>query len=261
MAAAAPSATPSTPGKGLPLFTKTLLVSLLIHVSAITLFSVVIYFPKGSVRYLRVALREDAAERVTVASAAGEDNPLLKRMTTPRVAVPEVLVPVLDPDDGAAAPERLRVGRSYFEPAPAPTEDTWMQFGKGIQQVRTLLVGGTGARLRLEAPESAPADAGPTIELGGDLEAKIDWNGDAPRELVMQPTALFVNPRPERPAEYLLNVSPAGAVVNVINVNPAPTPFEREFAEYLKQCRFEAAPDKLRDTSVTLTVRRGGETP
>ena len=137
-----------------------------------------------------------------------------------------------------------------------------MQFGKGIQQVRTLLVGGTGARLRLEAPE-APAvnDADQTLQLGGDLEAKIDWNGDTPRELVVQPAALFVNPRPDRPAEYLLSVTPAGAVVNVINSNPAPTPFEREFAEYLKQCRFDAAPGKPRDTSVTLTVRRGGEAP
>lgn len=261
MAAAAPSATPSTPGKGLPLFTKTLLVSLLIHVSAITLFSVVIYFPKGSVRYLRVALREDASARVTVASAAGEDNPLLKRMTAPRATLPEAPSLGLDPAVGPTATERLRVGRSYFEPAPAPAEDTWMQFGKGIQQVRTLLGGGTGARLRLEAPESAPADAGPMIELGGDLEATLDWNGDAPRELVVQPTALFVNPRPERPAEYLLSVSPAGALTNVLNTSPAPTPFEREFAEYLKQCRFEAAPGKLRETTVTLTVRRGGETP
>lgn len=250
------------PGARLSLFGKTLLVSLLIHLSAITLFSVVIYFPKQNVRYLRVALRDEGGERAVLASAAG-DNPLFERMTKPRGAGQDAaLTPPVLPGDLGIDDERLRVGRSYFEPAPAPAEDSWMQFGKGIQQVRTLLVGGTGARLRLEAPEPAVAETpDQRLQLGGDLEATLDWNGDKARELVVQPTALFVNPRPERAAEYFLSVDPQGNVVNVLNSSPAPTAFEREFGEYLQRCRFDAAPGTLRNASVTLRVRRGGDAP
>lgn len=219
------------PRPALPLFGKAMAVSLVFHLSAITLFSIVIYFPKESLRYYRLSFVEERGEPIAAAAALAE-SPLAARLTGQAPAA-AINLPRLEFDPVG----RLEIGRlnlggtSFYEEDAEARPDTWAQFGTGIQRVRASLL------------ELAGGDDAPLIEvpaLGAGVRTEADWGAAAPRELLYAPPALF-GARPRAGGEeFLLTIAADGTVLSALAVTPGASGFADEATAYLVRCRFEA---------------------
>ena len=252
-------ALPSTTGRpALSLFFWALLISILFHLSAITLFRIVIYFPQQTTQYYALAFLEELAMSETVPVP---ESAMIAALTGPR-AVRSAELPKLafDPQ-GQLEIGRLRLGgRSFYNDLSdaAPRLDSWERFGEGVQSVRASLLSLAGAPV----PNDMPRDAGgedllaqSKIGLGPDLSGELDWSGSGARELISAPPALFQRDVPAFNGEYLLNVAPDGAVRSVISLNTEPSGLESGVRAYLERCRVAPDLSATRDVAVNLRVR------
>lgn len=233
---------------GGPLLRRTLFISLLFHLSAITLFSVVIYFPRESRRYAQLAFVREAP------AMALPQTPITDALLRPErlTEVESVSLPRLSFDPtGHLQAESLRVGgQSFYEEAPDARADSWERFGIGIQRLRASIRDIAGAGDEMEDAASAAG----TELYGAGYEVSMDWGAAPAREVIYSPPVFFRSAVPEGGTEFLLSIGPAGDVVRVVSLSAERSPFETESLEFLQRCRFSAG-EGGRSAELTLRVR------
>lgn len=200
-------------------------VSLVFHLSMITLFEIVLVFPREDMQYFEVSI-------VSSPGAAAPDDAVARRagdqlaLSGPGMFdddLPVVDLPVIE----FAELERLRIRYDAVEPLPAlegffdpprPT-DSWARFGEELQRLGRSLrdLATPGDALRTDTP--APRHYLPHRPAEG-FEAYVEWSGPPhDRELLFAPPvkALWrVNPDTLlRPLEIVFKVDPSGRVTNV----------------------------------------------
>lgn len=199
-------------------FRAAFILAFLFHLSMVTVFEIVIPFPRHDVEYYNVSLVSSATtstatrtgDQLALSASQGLDNGL------PAVDLPVIEFAEIDRlriryDASAPLPDLDR----FFEPArPA---DSWSRFGGELHRL--------GRSLRdLALPGDDTADAGNERTLSHrpaeGFEAYIEWSGPpADRELLFAPPikALWeVSPANlTRPLEIVFKVNPSGRVTNV----------------------------------------------
>ncbi len=184
--------------------------SVLFHLSMVTVFSIVIFFPREAIHYYSFQIIEPPSQRPSVAAQGDRSQaPSLGDVSTngalhlsggsdPWGVLPEIELPTIE----FAELRRLRVRekglalRARHESLLAPKpRDAWARFGEELGQLGSAL-----SRLRLsggKAPPEEPPPAPITRPAAG-FEAYIEWMGEPrDRELLFAP-----------PIEALWGVSP-----------------------------------------------------
>lgn len=238
--------------RGVPLFGKAIAVSLVFHLSAITLFSIVIYFPRQGVQYFRLSFVEEppalsaapAAEPAIVAALTGPRNaPATAGLDLPKLS--------FDPQEPLGIGKLSLGGKSFFAVEPESTPDSWARFGTGIQRVRASLLSLTGVDTTSEASIT-------TLELGAGLRATADWGAATPRDLLYAPPTLLTAPGTASSAEFLITVDAVGAVISAIKVSPGQDAFGDNTALLLERCRFDASSRGAGISTATVRVSPAG---
>ncbi len=199
--------------------------ALVFHLSMITLFEIVIPFPRHDAEYYHVSIvSAPAAIRDTTTERSGDVLALSGGRLFEDV-VPQVELPVIE----FAELDRLRVRYDASEPLPelegffdrtGPT-DSWARFGGELHRL--------GRSLRdLALPgERDPSDVRPDTHRQAlahrpaeGFEAYVEWNTPPyDRELLFAPPVQALwDIRPadlRRPLEIVIKVAPSGRVVNV----------------------------------------------
>lgn len=216
-----------------------LAISAVLHLSMVTVFSIVVYFPRQDMVYYDfeiVPLNEpgqvaESDPPPPEPGGLGGERLALRGGDGAQSALPELELPTLE----FAELERLRVRQESFESLSryddifreAP-EDSWARFSRGLTGMSRSL-----SQLSLSGPKSPdgeapllpelPPEPGRIVHEPADgFEAHLVWSG-APRDrkLLFAPPieALWeVNGRDlEGPIEVVLQVNALGRVVNVFS--------------------------------------------
>ena len=213
-----------------------LTVSALFLFSAVTVFRVVIYFPREEVEYVQFSIVRAAPEPAPEPQtgdagpwrpphlAAGPD---LERLTV-RAPLPDVDLPTLE----FAELQRLRVRQEGMLTEELRREifheddgDSWRRFGQGLDRVRRSLTGLTLSGGMEGFPDTAPPLPGfepelPAARPADGYEAFLEWSNEpGDRQLLFAPPiqALWdAGPAALRlPLVIVIEVSALGRVVNV----------------------------------------------
>ncbi len=200
-------------------------VSLAFHLSMITLFEIVLVFPREDTRFFEVSIvSSPAAPETTVAQTSAlrmGDQLALSGSRLFDGDLPSVDLPVIE----FAELERLRIRFDASEPLPdmerlldAPrAADSWARFGEEVQRmgrtVREMAMPGD------DVPGPATKRYLPHRPAEG-FEAYIEWSGPPyERELLFAPPVRALwNVSPgnlRRPVEIVFKVDAGGRVVNV----------------------------------------------
>lgn len=224
-----------------PVFKGALAFSLLFHLSMVTVFNIVIFFPREDLRYynFRIVQTASSTPRPGVpASTTAADRlrgPSLKDRLDEGLALeaegagldaelPEIELPTLE----FAELSRLRVRQQRLDDPELlnrllhdEPQDSWSRFGRGLRRFGESITGlpepprpGAGEK----AAPSAPARPKHTPAQG--FEAHIEWDqpGNTRRLLFAPPLEPLWDIAPaelEGGIELVLTVSPHGRVVNV----------------------------------------------
>jgi len=202
-----------------------LFLSTLFHLSMVTVFTVVIYFPRTEVKYYDfriVPTTPTHAGAEDLAAAPGTGRGLGERLSVRGTTLPRVDLPTIE----FAELERLRIAQEGMQSlslydqlyADRPL-DSWARFGLGLQRLgrsisELTLSRGNGE----EAPPPAPR--GPQHRPAEGFEAEIYWStGPSDRRLLFSPpiTALQgVDPSTVNwPIEVVIEVDAQGRVSSV----------------------------------------------
>ena len=178
--------------RGDRVFLAALMVSLLFHLSMVTLFRIVIYFPRVNIEFVDVAIVEDTDPRPALAEQLTLSDPgeALNRLTDESLEAEGLShLPPLEfelPSLRFSELGLLRVQqqglevrsryRALFEEEPS---DLWSQFGRELDRLSTLLTGDAetgGPRERSLIPVSRPAPG---------FEAYLEWLNEPKDRLVL----------------------------------------------------------------------------
>lgn len=217
-------------------------VSAVFHLSMVTVFSVVIYFPREDIRYYDFNIVPVTAEEPAVAERAEElggglpesatgDQLALRGMGSSRTSR-EIQLPTLE----FAELERLRVREESFralsrydEVFKPPADDSWARFSRGLStmshslsQLRLSGGGDGGERHALNLDD--PGADRPVHRPADGFEAYVVWDTEPKdRKLLFAPPvkALWdVDPAEVvRPIEVVMQVNALGRVVNVFSTD------------------------------------------
>jgi len=258
------------------LFYAAFAVSAALHLSMVTIFSIVIHFPRQDIVYRDfkiVPIKARAAVGDVESGSAGESgsgDQLLLRGEGGPSPLRDIQLPTLE----FAELERLRVRQegietlsSYDDIFKEPPADSWARFSRGLSGMSRSL-----SQLRLSG---AGDDARPSL-LGGDaperivhrpargFEAQLVWTS-APRDRQL----LFAPPIEalwgaeadalQRPVELVIDVNALGRVVNVF----IPTVDDNELVDAIQIAvlRYRFEPLALENAaSQTATLRIGRDT-
>ncbi len=218
-----------------------LVVSTALHLSMVTLFSIVVYVPRFPAQFSRVEL-VSAGEPVR---AEGWSLPPLARSLTasseealPPIDLPTLSLPIVDPalDAGRLADLESRAPIARREP------DSWARFGQEIGALRER-IGEIGAFVGLETQARAVT---PVARVDSGVTASIEWpQGAEARELVIKPTiGVLWDIRladPVLPLSISFSINARGQVTDVL----APPEDERGITRRVVSAlrRFQFAPD------------------
>lgn len=262
-----------------PVLRLAILISLLFHLSMVTLFQIVIFFPQNEIDYfifriidprtqqaraatvgerLRIPSADEALERI----APGAENSTLRDIVP---SLPEIELPTLEfamLDRLRLKSEGLDIRERYRELFQDEPQDTWTRFGRKLSSLGGVLsrMGGSGPRSQAPQPAlvSRPAPG---------FEAYLIWMGepkDRDAVAVAKIDALWgVDPSNlEQSITLVFKVDREGKVVEVI------VPIEDEFgfadsaAQALLKYRFESAPEDGPDMQHgTLVIGAAGKRP
>ncbi len=200
-------------------------VSLAFHVSMITLFEIVLVFPREDAQFFEVSIVSSPATPETAVAHASEARMGDQlALSGPRLFdgdLPAVDLPVIE----FAELERLRIRFDAAEPLPemerlldaSRPADSWARFGEEVQRLgRTL-------REMAMPGDDAPGPAAkrylPHRPAEG-FEAYIEWSGPPyERELLFAPPVRALwnvgSGNMRRPVEIVFKVDAGGRVVNV----------------------------------------------
>lgn len=249
--------------------------SLLFHLSAVTLFDVVIYFPRERIAFYDFQIVEEAAvSGLAPVPVASPDLLSLAKKNLFGDPLPDIDLPTLEFAELSRIQTRqegLRSRSLYGEIMREDSPDSWARFGKTLQRLGKSV---TGISLSLSHRET------PGLRLDEDLdepvarpaegfEASIQWNaGPKDRALLFAPPiqALWhVSPLSlQGPIELVLQLSPDGRVINVWSPNVDESGLTDEVQLAVLQYRFDPLPVGTVDAGVstaTLRIRPARETP
>jgi hypothetical protein len=223
-------------------FLAALAFSAVLHLSMVTVFSIVILFPRNDVKYydlsivrvpsarststgedlptgsggrLRLSALDPAADTGLKLNGSPADTPLTPGITLPTVDFAEL-------DRLRVRHENLASSKGYDDLFSASPRDSWERFGLGLKSLgsslsRLAMPEESGSTPLAEAP---PDSAVSTLRPADGFEAEIEWNG-APRDrrlLFAPPIKALWNVDPatlKRPVEIVFTVNPHGRVVSV----------------------------------------------
>lgn len=250
------AANPARRPIALSLFGKTLVVSLLFHLSAITIFSIVIYFPRQGTQYFRLAFVEEAARAPELPVA---EPAIVKALTGGRNTSSALALDLpdlsFDPQGQLGLGKLSLGGKSFFEDQPEAAPDSWARFGTGIQLVRASILGLTGA-------DTEGGGSVTTLALGGGLRALADWGNSASRELLYAPPVLSGAPGAGATEEFLITVDASGGVMRVLKMSPEESAFADATAALLGRCRFAASTQGTGISTATVRISpQGSDAP
>lgn len=261
-----------------------LALSTLLHLSMVTLFSIVIYFPRNDIEYYEFRIVESrpltaAAPRTTASTGEQLRTPdiegALARNDAPAEErnlggfLPEIQLPTLE----FAELERLRVRQeslrapSYYDRifTEEQPRDLWGRLGEGVEQLRRSIEGiAPGDRRPREAAAGAPA---PGLRPAEGYAGAIEW--DRPpqdRKLLFAPPieALWNIDRDALrwPIEMVLTVNSTGRVVNVWTPMTGQGELARQVQRAVLKYRFEPLDmDKAAEQLATLRIWPGRDRP
>ncbi len=254
-----------------------LMASGVFHLSMVTVFSIVIYFPREDTRYYDfsiVPLRtptDVAAVETPEVDPVPETDVVGEQLALRGTTLPDVELPTIE----FAELERLRVGQAgaqslsrYDEVFQEGPDDSWERFSRGLSEMSRSL---TRLRLSGDAPTDPLSSALNEIAAPPNrivhrpaegFEAHLVWS-TAPfdRQLLFAPPieALWGADEAsvQRPVELVLQVNALGRVVNVFS----PTVDERELVDAIQMTtlryRFEPLSLESGDSqTVTLRIQR-----
>jgi len=212
-----------------------LILSTLLHLSMVTLFNVVIYFPRQDIVFYQFQIREVTPAHGTSPTSEGQlrgpsldDAALAEALKASNtVPAPDVLPRIQLPTIEFAELSRLRVGRTtgldYGALLDNEPTDSWARFSGGLRKLGQSLTS-----LALPGEDGAPESPGQTVEPrpthrpAEGFEAWIDWSiAPLDRELLYAPPikALWES-TPETltgTIEVVIEVNPLGRVVSVFS--------------------------------------------
>lgn len=240
-------------------FTFGLAVSAVLHLSAVTLFRIVIYFPREDIHYYDFSVVEVAAPVAVAESTeasvdpATGDNPLKLADRLPAINLPTLEFAEL---------ERLRVRQTGYEEASlydqlygrdrSPLEVVGEGLAKLGSEVRRLTLGEP-----LDLKLSKPASAVGTFSPARGYEGRLVWiERNAPRALLFSPPlqALY-NLRGNETLEMVLKVDASGKVTSAYSAETSESEVFDAVQASLFQFRFEADDNLLLPESVNLIIR------
>lgn len=275
-------------GPGSRVFRRAFLISLILHVSSFTVFSVVIYFPRQEIDYYEFRIVEarttaPQAEPEPLPKAAHNGDQLtlngpdqsLEGDESPFASLSPGLPPIQLPRLEFAELRRYQVRQENLESRKLYEEifhedkpDSWARFSEGIASLRGSLRSLTGDQpdpLGGALPDPfANTRETDTFRPAIGFEAEIQWVAGAPRrKLLFSPPldALYdiAGGRLLKPVELVLAVNSDGRVVNVWS----PSLEQPELLESLQFAvlgyRFEPLPDGPAEQNATLIVREARE--
>ncbi len=254
-------------------FAIALIFSALLHLSMVTLFNVVIYFPRQDMAYYQFQIREVSRRATTGQGQEGRlHGPSLDKAPAPTLSagdmgLPRIQLPTLE----FAELSRLRVGHAA-EPGygalldDRPT-DSWARFSGGLRRlgrsISSLTLPGEkrnlklSGQLRKDRPTHRPAEG---------FEARIEWSTPPlDRELLYAPPikALWkLTPEADTDTiEVVIEVNPLGRVVSVFS--PGVDPDGLIDAVQLGVLKYRFAPVEGEDASErqlgTVRIRKASE--
>lgn len=265
-----------------------LIVSTLLHLSMVTVFKIVIYFPREDIEFYQFELIPDRSVRPAPASGPGAPD----RLRLPRLndmlslgngaaaetpfevgdrMLPEISLPTLE----FAELERLQVRQRSVASSPLYQEifqeerpDSWQRFGQRLRQMGQALSPGR-ERWDDSTPLSAQLGVGaqpseqrmPVGRPADGFEAYIEWSSEPQdRSLLYAPPirALWqVDPAAmERPIEVVFEVNPHGRVISVWSPNVDDSGVLDEVQAALLKYRFGSVEDRYEtDQLATLIIR------
>ena len=220
-------------------------ISLLLHLSMFTLFSIVILLPREDIVYYHVEIVEAATTPRPSASPAESvlrvpsldasfhrtpdlsdssdpsGSPALEKPSLLLRSLPDVEFPALDfaqVDRLRLRPDSLQVRPRYDDVFRTVPSDSWARFGSGISRLRDAL-----SRLPLFERSSLEQDQERPAYIGREAEGfnvYIEWMSEPrDREIIFAPpmdALLRLQPAQlAEPMALLFRVNPQGRVVNV----------------------------------------------
>jgi hypothetical protein len=259
------------------LFSGAFLFSLALHLSMVTLFNVVIYFPRQDIEYYRFQIVQARPPQVAIPRvpealrAPTLDDPLgafpdFEARPALVDRLPEVQLPTLE----FAELDRLRVRQrtlddsAFSDPA---ARDAWPPLGDGLRRIRESITDIVipDAPGPLTTTSAAPSRLSHRPADG--FEAEIEWGGEPrSRQLLYAPPVralLDVDPAGvQRPFEVVFRVNPAGRVVNVWSPFLDETGLLDEVQMTVLQYRFEPlVSEGAPEQTGTLRIRAAGSAP
>jgi hypothetical protein len=230
-------------------------VSAVIHLSAVIVFKIVIYFPREDIRYYDFSVVQVPAEEV-IAEVENPDDPSQPLRLANRL--PAITLPTLE----FAELERLRVRQSGFEEASLYDElygrelSPLERVGEGLahlgSEVRRFTL---GEPMALDLSPAAPAVA--TFSPARGYEGRLVWiDRAAPRALLFSPpmSALW-NLEGAETLEMVLKVDAAGRVTSVWSAESGDSAVFDDVQAAVFQFRFEADDSLIVAESVNLIIR------
>lgn len=206
-----------------------LLASLLLHISALTIFKIVIYFPRQDIVYADFAVVAEGGPTSPAENTVASTNPQL-RLRGPDLdralgTAPPVELTTLEFGElsrlqlrqEALADERL------YESIAGGGVDSWKRFGAGLREITEAL--DSLGESRSEVPSLAPPPEAISLSLSEDFEARLTWQAppfDRPAIFVPPLEALWsLAPAAFSSILLVLEVDASGRVVNVYSQSEA----------------------------------------
>jgi len=237
-------------------FIKTIIFALILHLSAVTLFKIVVYIPRSDLQYLDIRVIQtdmDSSPHSNVASRLklsknmendDEDTEFnineLKQSSTfelPKIEFEEL--------------EKLRLRRTLVEEEvssktlPEEYKDSWAQFGAGINRIRESISALSPFSSTI-VKENGDTPNAPLIRqnIGNGIEIVFRWiNPPYNRSILFLPGLLEMSRKSiideEKDYDFMLTVLPDGTVSRVIDLNIIEDDLSKYIEGEISKIRFE----------------------
>ena len=240
-------------------FFKTILFALLLHLSAVTLFKIVVYIPRSDLQYLDIRVVQADTDKTTssiltsrlkLSKNLGDDNKdnefdINDLKQTSGFELPKIEFEEL---------EKLKLRRSLVEeevsPQPLSVEyrDSWAQFGAGINRIRESITALSpfAPSTELQNKESEENTSAPLMKqsIGDGTEIIFRWiTPPYNRTILFFPGLLEMSKKSmvedEKNYDFMLTVLPDGTVSRVIDLNIIEDEVSRYIEGEIGKIRFE----------------------
>lgn len=254
-------------------FFKTIIFALILHLSAVTLFKIVVYIPRSDLQYLDIRVVQADIDK-SYSSTLTSRLKLSKKLESEG----DLNVNELRQSSSFELPkiefeelEKLRLRRTLVEeetiPPPLSEEykDSWAQFGAGINRIRESISAFSPFSPATGIREKQPDDnsVAPLIKqnIGNGIEIVFRWiNPPYDRTVLFFPGLLEMSRKPmvdeDKDYDFMLTVLPDGTVTRVIDLNIIEDEITKYIEEEISKIRFEPLinPD-IGEQQVTIRYR------